>query len=170
MPPQGPRPTARKRAADAYRLRCTGRTWQEIADALKYGSPASAHAAVVKHISRMPAEDVEMARAMSAGNYRQVIGELYAVATRAKASNKLTTAVQALEAVANVQDKHDRLTGLHLIQPTKIDVNVTSAVAVIDNAEEQLRAILAARAPQIAIPAPAPTPATPVIDAEVIEP
>ncbi|NOR03674.1 hypothetical protein HGK72_26850 [Mycolicibacterium fortuitum] len=165
MPPQGPRPTARKRAADAYRLRCTGRTWQEIADALGYGSPASAYGAVAKHIERMPAEEIEMARAMSAGSYRQVIAQLYDVARKAKTTNKLTTAVQALQAIADVQDKHDKLTGLHIAVPTKVEVNVTSAVAVLERAEADLLAIAAENPPAIvAKSAPA------VIDAEVVEP
>lgn len=168
MPPQGPRPTARKRAADAYRLRCTGRTFQEIADALKYGSAASAHAAVKKHIERMPAEDQEQARAFSAGNYRQVMAELYGIATRAKASNKLTTAVQAMEAIANVQAKHDQLTGVQAPVTTKVEVSV-SAGAVLERAEADLLALAALHQP--AIPSMPPPVAIPsVIDAEVIEP
>lgn len=145
-----------------------GRTWDEIAKATGFKTHGSAFNAVKGHIKRMPAEDQELARAFSAGTYRQVIARLAAVGVRAEAANKLTTAVQAYEAAANVQAKHDLLTGVQAPVTTKVDVNVTSAVAVIDNAEEQLRAILAARAPQIAIPAPA-APTAAVIDAEVIE-
>lgn len=168
MPPNGPRPTARKRAADAYRLRCTGRTFQEIADALGYGSPASAFTAVKKHIERMPAEDQEQARAFSAGNYRQVMSELYGIATRAKAANKLTTAVQAMEAIANVQAKHDHLIGIEAPTTTKVEVSV-SAGAVLERAEADLLALAAQRpvpAQQFAISAPVPA----IVDAEVIEP
>jgi hypothetical protein len=107
----------------------------------------------------MPPEDQEIARAYSAGNYKQVIAQLYEVAARAKKLDKLTNAVQALDAIANVQDKHDRLQGLHVVIPTKVDVNVTSAVAVIDRAREELHAIAAKQ------------PATlPIIDAEVVHP
>ena len=138
------------------------RTWDEIAGALGYGSPASAFKAVAAHIKRMPPEETEMARAFSAGNYRQVIAELYSVAAKAKTAGRLTTAVQALEAAANVQDKHDRLTGLHVVVPTKVDVNVQhSAVAVIDRAKEELLALVAKQQPA----APA---ALPVIEAEVL--
>lgn len=160
MPPIGDRKTARQRAAEAYRLRCMNRTWDEIATALKYGSPASAFKAVAGHIKRMPAEEAEMARAFSAGNYRQVIAELYSVAAKAKSANRLTTAVQALEAAANVQDKHDRLTGLHVVVPTKVDVNVTSAVAIVDRAEAELLALAAKQQPAN----------LPYIDAQVVEP
>lgn len=160
MPTSGPRSAPRKKAADAYRLRCTGRTFDEIATALGYGSPASAHKAVIGHIKRMPAEDQDMARAFSAGNYQQIIAELYSVAARAKTAGKLTTAVQALEAAANTQAKKDQLEGLHIAVPTKVDVNVQhSAVAVIDQAKEQLLALVAKQ------PQPA---ALPVIDAEVV--
>lgn len=160
MPTSGPRSAPRKKAADAYRLRCTGRTYDEIATALGYGSPSSAHKAVLGHIKRMPAEDREMARAFSAGNYSQIIAALYDVATKAKTANRLTTAVQALEAAANTQAKKDNLEGLHIAVPTKVDVNVQhSAVAVIDQAKEQLLALVAKQ------PQPA---ALPVIDAEVL--
>lgn len=154
MPPIGPRKDARTRAAEAYRLRCMNRTWDEIATALGYGSPASAFKAANGHIKRMPAEDQDIARAYSAGNYKQVIAQLYEVAAKAKTVGKLTTAVQALDAISNVQDKHDRLQGLPIAVPTKVDISVTSRVAVLDRAEEQLMAI-AQRRPN-------------VIDAEVI--
>lgn len=154
MPPVGPRKDARTRAAEAYRLRCMNRTWDEIATALGYGSPSSAFKASNGHIKRMPAEDQDLARAYSAGTYKQVIAQLYEVAARAKKLDKLTNAVQALEAIANTQDKHDRLEGLQIAVPTKVDIQVTSRVAVLDRAEEQLMAI-AQRRPN-------------VIDAEVI--
>lgn len=142
-------------------MRCTGRTLQAIADELKYGSPSSAFKAIAKHIERLPAEDQEKARALSAGSYEQVMARLFAVGVKAEAANRLTTAVQAYEAAANVRAKHDALKGIQAPVTTKVDVQVTSAVAVINDAEERLRAILAARAPQIAIPA--------IVDAEVIE-
>ncbi|SKV05611.1 Uncharacterised protein [Mycobacteroides abscessus subsp. bolletii] len=165
MPPDRPRADSRKRAADAYRLRCMGRTWDEIAKATGFKSHASAFNAVKKHIQRMPAEDQELARAYSAGNYRQVIAQLYEVVARARTANRHTTAVQALQAIADVQDKHDKLTGLHIAVPTKLEVNVTSAVAVLERAEADLLAIVAENPRALAAKA-----AQPVIDAEVVEP
>lgn len=167
MPPDRPRKASRQRAAEAFRLRCRGRTLQEVADELGYGSPAAVHNAVQKHISRLPAEDRDMARAYSAGNYKQVIAELHEIGARAKAQNRLTTAVQAQEAIANVQAKHDHLIGIEAPAVTKVDVQVTSAVEAIASAREQLLAIAKARQPVVAIPPGGPV--TEVIDAEVVE-
>ena len=160
MPTSGPRSAPRKRAANAYRLRCTGRTFDEIATELGYGSPASAHKAVIGHIRRMPTEDQEMARALSAGTYQQVIAELFAVAKKATESGRLPPAVQALEAAANTRHKNDHLQGLHVAVATKVDVNVQhTAVAVIDRAKEDLLALIAKQQSAAALP---------VIEAEVI--
>lgn len=160
MPPDRPRADSRRRAAQAYQLRCMGRTWDEIAQTTGFKSHGAAFTAVKKHIERMPAEDQAVARAYSAGNYRLVIAQLYEVVARARTANKPHTAVQALQAIADVQDKHDKLVGLHIVQPTKIDVTVTSAMSVIERAEQELLAI-ASQQPAYALP---------VIDAEVVEP
>lgn len=160
MPPTGTHADAQKRAHDAYRLRCTGRTWDDIAKAKGYKSPAGAFKAVKRYVERMPPEDQAIARAMSAGNYRLVMSQLYDVAASAKAQNRTTSAVQALQAIADVQDKHDRLVGLHIVQPTKVELTVTSAVSVLERAEEELLAIAGQHAATYALP---------VIDAEVIE-
>lgn len=164
MAPQGHRADARKRASQAYNLRCMGRGWQEIADATGYKSAGAAFTAVKGHIERMPAEDQEISRAYSAGSYRLVIAQLHEIVAKAKAMNKPHTAVQALQAISEVQDKHDRLIGLTVAPSTKVEVTVTSAVAVLDRAEEQLLAI-AGQQPQAAIAA-----SLPVLDAEVVEP
>lgn len=131
MAPIGPRPAARQRAADAYRLRCTGRTFDQIATEIGYGSPAAAYNAIRKHIERMPAEDQALSRAFSAGNYRQVIAALYDLADRCKTLGRTTGEVQALEAIANVQDRHDKLQGLHIAVPTEVNVNVKSSVEML---------------------------------------
>lgn len=138
MAPIGPRPAARQRAADAYRLRCTGRTFDQIATQIGYGSPAAAYNAIRKHIERMPAEDQALSRAFSAGNYRQVIAALYDLAERCKTLGRTTGEVQALEAIANVQDRHDKLQGLHIAVPTEINVNVQSVAEVLTTARSKM--------------------------------
>lgn len=157
MPPIGPRKDAQKRAADAYKLRCAGRTWDEIARVTNFKSHASACNAVKAHIARMPAEDQELARAFSAGTYRLVVAQLFEVAARARETGKPHTAVQALQAAADAQAKHDQLTGLNVMVPTKVEISV-SAAAVLERAEQELLAIAATQASVL-----------PVMDAEVVE-
>lgn len=169
MPPIGPRKDARKRAADAYRLRCTGRTWDEIATELDYRSHGAAHDAVKSHIARMPTEDQDMARAFSAGNYRAVVAKLHDLADRCKELGRTTAEVQALDAAASVQERHDKLMGLHIAVASKVDVNVHhNAAELIESTREQLRA-LAQQQPAIAAPQIPTGPQLTVIDAEVIE-
>lgn len=166
MAPNGPRSEARKRAAEAYRLRCLGHTWDEIANRTGYKSHGAAHTAVTKHIERMPIEDQAMARAFSAGNYRAVVAKLHDLADRCKALGRTTAEVQALDAAASVQERHDKLLGLHIAVAQKVDVNVQhSAAGVVEAAREQMRQVLAAK--QGALPAPQPA-TMPVIDAEIV--
>ncbi|GAS98825.1 uncharacterized protein RMCC_5790 [Mycolicibacterium canariasense] len=162
----GPRAHSQQRAANAYKLRCTGRTYDDIANTIGYGSPASAFKAVQKHIARMPAEEQDMARAMSAGTYLNVVARCFAVAEIAERQGKPHTAVMALDAAAGAQAKHDALRGLNVPVTQKVDVNVQhSAAGVVEAAREQMRQVLAAK--QSALPAPQPNP-MPIIDAEIV--
>jgi putative SOS response-associated peptidase YedK len=136
-----------------------GRTLQEIADAKGYGSPAGAYNAIQKHIQRMPPEEQATARAYSAGGYKLVVAQLWEIFAQAKRSQEHSAAVAAARAIADIQDKHDRLLGIVPAAAAEVTVRVQSAVAVIDRAEEELLAIAAAR--RAADPA--------VIDAEVVE-
>lgn len=163
MPPVGPRNEARKRAADAYKLRCAGRTWDEIARATGFKNHSSAVHAVKSHIARMPAEDQELARAFSAGTYRLVVAQLFEVASRAREVGKPHTAVQALQAAADAQAKHDQLVGLNVPVTQKVELSVTAA-AILDRAEAELLAIAQAQQPAVAVGFDAG-----VIDAEVVE-
>lgn len=168
MPPIGPRNTARKRAAEAHRLRSLGRTWDDIANTLGYGSPASAYKAATGHIARMPREEQDIARAYSAGNYRQIIAALHDLAGRCAKLGRTTAEVQALAEAAAVQERHDKLMGLHIAVASKVDVNVHhNATELIESAREQMRA-LAQQQPSIAAPQPSTGPALRVIEGEVL--
>lgn len=160
MAPIGPRKDARQRAHKAYLLRCTGRTWHDIAEALGFSSPASACKAVTTHIQRMPVEDQAMARALSAGHYRVVATKLHSIAAKAEATGKLTTAVQAYQTALDAQERADKLAGLPLMQPQEVNVHVhQTATAVVDQARQELLAIAAGRQASGVLP---------VIDAEVV--
>lgn len=168
MPTSGPRTNTRKRAADAYQLRCQGRTYDNIATELQYGSAAAAHKAVVGHIRRMPPEETEMARALSAGTYSAVIAGLHDLAKRCKALERTTAEQQAWEAIASTTERRDKLLGLHIAVASKLDVNVHhNATELIESTREQMRAIAQQ---QSAIPAPQPQtqPALTVIEGEVL--
>ena len=154
MPPRGPRSEARERAKRAYQLRCQHKTWDDIAAACGYASPASACKAVIRHIQRMPPEEAEMARALAAGTYRNVISKLYEVAEDAHRRGKHTPAVQALEAIANVQERHNKLLGIQPVATTEVNVNV----APIEELRTRLLDALKARADRAEI-----------VDAEVVE-
>lgn len=163
MPPIGPRPQARQRAAEAYRLRCMGRTLAEIADAKGYGSPSAANNAIKKHIQRMPPEEQASARAYSAGGYKLVVGQLWEILANAKRAGEHNSAIAAARAIAEVQDKHDRLLGIAAPPVTEVNVTVhQSAAAVIDRAEEELLALTRQARPAIAPAGPE------VIEAEIV--
>lgn len=89
----------------------------------------------------MPAEDRAIARAFSAGNYQMVIAQLHEIAATAKRAGHTRTAVEALTAIAATQDRHDKLTGVHIAVPTEINIHVTAA-QVISDARERLLSIV----------------------------
>lgn len=160
MAPNGPRKTARERANNAYNLRCIGRTWPEIARAENYGSPGAACTAVRRHIDRLPKEDQDLARALSAGTYQLIKAKLFELASSSQRKGHERSAQEAMVAAAAVQEKHDRLVGIQA--PTKVDVTVTgTAVAVLERAEAELLAIAQSQQRGSDLP---------VLDAEVVEP
>lgn len=126
-----------------------GRTWSDIAQVSGFASAGAASTAVVGHIERMPAEDQATARAFSAGNYRLVIAKLYEVVARAHTAGKPHTAVQALQVIAEVQDRHDRLTGLHVMVPTQVHVSVQSMTEVLADTRSRLQAAIDAAPPDV---------------------
>lgn len=168
MTATGPRHLARRRAHEAYRLRCQHQPWDRIAEKTGFKSAASAYKAVKRYIERMPAEDRAMARALAAGNYQIVMGELYTLAAMAKAEGNVPAATKAISEVAVVQERHVKLTGLQEPVAQKLDVTVhQTAAAVIDRAEAQLLELMATR-PAVQAPTLEPQPPA-VIDAEVVE-
>jgi len=166
MPTAGTHAQARKRVQRAYKLKCTGRTWTEIADTLGYSGPGSACKAVTTWLAKQPPEKLADARHYAAGSYRLVLTQLWDLTKTAKDAGKINDAVTALKAIAEVQDKHNRLLGIAPTAATEVTVNVGagSAAAIIEQAEQQLLALAAAH------PAPAQLAPLPILDAEIIEP
>lgn len=165
MPPQGTHTNSRKRAEEALRLRCRGRTWQEIADELGFKSRGSVTTAVKRLILRDPPEDIATTRTYTAGAYRQVTTTLFESLEAAKAAGDHTAVATLGRAIGEIQEKHAKLTGLHIpvVQQKEVEVNVqinTTASAVIDQAEHDLLAIAAGSKDAGLLP---------FIDAEVVE-
>lgn len=146
MPPNGPRKDARKRAAQAFQRRCMGQTWQQIADALGYRTRSAAHIAVRDHINRLPTEDRDHARTISAGTYDALKEQLWNTLTNALNDGKNDTAITAARTIADIQTRRDKLLGIEATPATDITVTVNdTAAAVIDRARTELLAIAAAR-------------------------
>ncbi|CAA0136336.1 Uncharacterised protein [Mycolicibacterium vanbaalenii] len=161
MPPTGPRADARARAEAALRLKCRGRTWQEIADELGFKSRSSALHAVKRLMLREPPEDVLAARTFTTGAYRQVTAALFDSLEAAKKAQDHEAVVSISRAIAYVQDKNARLTGQQIPVAQEVDVNVqvhSTTHAVIDQAERDLLAIVGGRQGQL-----------PVLDAELVD-
>lgn len=105
-----------------------------------------------------------MGIALAAGTYSMVIAQLAQVAARAKQTDKLTNAVEALRAIADVQERHCKLTGVQAEVAPQINVTVAPVVA-LEQAEQAMIAHLE-RQPQLP---QAPAVGPDVIEAEVIE-
>ena len=162
MAPIGPRADARARAEEALRLKCRGRTWQEIADELGFKSRSAALTAVKRQMLREPPEDVLAARTFTAGAYRQVTASLFTSLEKAERDGDHEAVVSISRAITYVQDKHAKLTGQQVVvaQEHHVDVQVTTtADTVIDEARRNLLAIAAGRNDAGILP---------VIDGEVI--
>jgi len=164
MAPKGPRSDARARAEEALRLKCRGRTWQEIADELGFQSRSSAAKTVKRLMLREPPEDVITARAYTVGAYRQSISSLFRQLEKAEAANDTEAVIAINRAIAYVADKNAQLTGQKIPVTQEVDHNVTlevntSASAVLDSAEKDLLAIAAGHRDAGRLP---------VLDAEVV--
>jgi phage major head subunit gpT-like protein len=137
-----------------------GKTWTDIATQLGYSGPGSACKQITTWARKQPPEALSEHRMYSVETRRMVMTQLWELTATAKRDGKISDAVTALRAIADIQDRQDRILG---IQPTpaEITVNVTgTAASVIDQAEQQLLAIAASAVAQ--------QPAL-VLDAEVVE-
>lgn len=165
MPPNGPRSDSRARAEEAFRLKCRGRTWQEIADELGFKSRSSALNAVRRMMLREPPEDLETKRAYTVGAYRQVASTLFKSLEKAETAGDHEAVVSIGRAIAYVADKNAKLTGqqVPVAQEVEHNVNVqvtSTATAVVEQARQDLLAITAGRHDAGLMP---------VIDAELVD-
>jgi hypothetical protein len=157
----------RERARQAFELRARGQTWAKIADTLNYSSPAAAYKAVQKHANKRPPERIDTNRKLSIHNRHNAIEYLWALAKAAGSAGRYADAANVVSRIVDAQDKLDRITGVAMAPLTEITVNVggSSAVAIIEQAEQQLLALASARPTPPAALENGPEP----IDAEIID-
>lgn len=150
---------ADQRAEQAHELRCRGWTWQEIADALGYGSRMSAEKARSLWLRRHPADPIAVTRRETADGLAALAARIIE-AVDALPANKAATvfaAVNAAKSAAEVLEKRAKVLGLHVPVQASVDVTVhASPTAVLERAEAELLALCAPEDPNI-------------IDAEVVE-
>ncbi len=109
----------------------------------------------------MPPEELAMARALAAGTYGMVISQLSQVAVQARQTGKLTNAVEALRCIADVQERHCKLTGVQAVVPHQVEVTINESPAtVLRRQRDELIAQMQQAAIQQALP---------VLDAEVVD-
>lgn len=150
VPPDRPRADSRARAEAAFKLKCRGRTWQEIADELGFKSRNSALNAVRRMMLREAPESLETRRAYTVGAYRQSLASLFRTLEKAETANDVEAVVSIARAIGYIADKNARLTGqqIPVIQEVEHNVHVevkTTATSVIDQAEKDLLAITAGK-------------------------
>lgn len=146
------RQDSHRRAERAYRLRCVGRTWQEIADTEGFKTRRGAQLAVQRHLAREQPESAEDQRRTASDGLRITKSVLFATLADAKQRGDSQALVSAAKAIADIIENDARLNGLHMPQRTEVDVNVSADPrAVIDRLESELLALVAQREPRTAI-------------------
>jgi hypothetical protein len=155
------REDSRRRAERAWRLRCVGRTWQEVADAEGFHSRRAAQLAVQRHLAREIPESPEQARCAASDGLRITRSILFASLAQAKKDGDTQAVVAVARAITDNIDRQAKLLGLHVPVAQQVDVRVhQSASAILDRAEAELLALVP----------PQPRPAVlPVLDAEAVE-
>lgn len=129
--PTGNRSTTNARAEQAWNLRCTGRTWPEIARELHYGSANSARKAVTKWLQRNPNDDLETMRRASGAMLVNTTRKLDKALDAALEKGATRDAAELGKAIFDGIEKHAKLTGQHVVVPKQVDVKVTQTLTQI---------------------------------------
>ncbi|GAT16270.1 Uncharacterised protein [Mycolicibacterium thermoresistibile] len=150
------RKSSRARAENAWRLRVRGRLWREIAEELGYRSPRSAQKAVEDFLARTPPTDAETLRRAMGDGLTMIRQKLLDALDAAEEAGDHQAVATLGRAAADTIEKQAKLAGLHIAIPQQIELNVRSAAAVLERAEQELLAI-------------AQQPQSEIVDAEVVE-
>ena len=136
------RKNSRARAERAWRLRCAGRTWQQIADAENFKTRGAAYRAVHEFLKRNPPDDVITSRLATAEGLRMVQTTLFEALIDAKRARDNRAVVSIASAIQDNLDKQAKLMGLHISAPTQVNVTVQSAAEIISDARSRLLAAI----------------------------
>jgi hypothetical protein len=159
------RTASRKRAAQGWELRTKGRTWNEIATTLGWGSSAAAYNAVTKWIQQNPPDELAIMRRATGHRLMAITNDLLDSLAEAKDAGDHSAVATLGRAAIDAIDRYAKLTGQHI--PIEVNVNVTATQALADTRARLLEAIDSANEPA-AITAQAPLEVA-VIEAEVVE-
>lgn len=131
------------RAEQAWKLRCTGRTWPEVARELGYRRQDTARKAVAKWLERNPNDDLETMRRASGEMLMTTTRKLGQALDIALELEKTRDVAELGKAIFDGVEKYAKLTGQHVVVPTVVDVNVTQTVVeMITDTRAKLQAAI----------------------------
>ncbi|SON63378.1 hypothetical protein MSIMFI_04908 [Mycobacterium simulans] len=169
MAPDRSHQDSKLRAEEAFRLRATGRTWQEIADELGYKSHGAVQNAVTRLNRRTPYRAVESVRRSASEGLRIVRATLFEQFVLSRQNGDTKDLVSLACELRNNIAEDAKLHGAYAPVRSQVDINVhQSATAILDRAESELLALAERAERQHPPPANAVNPAN-VIDAEVVQ-
>jgi hypothetical protein len=139
MPPVMCRQDSRARAEQAFSLRATGATWQQIAEVLGFKSRGAAQTAVARHLDRTPADTPDTARRRSLESLRIIQATLFGRLAEATQRGDTDDMVALSRELRNTTAEVAKLVGAYAPAAVAVDVNVRqSASAILDRAEADL--------------------------------
>lgn len=163
MAPTMNRQDSRARAEEAFRLRACGRTWAEISETLGYRNRGSAQLAVKRLMDRTAPESPEQARAKADESLRITQSVLFTRLAAATQRGDDDTITSMAKEIRSTVAERSKLSGAYAPQRAELDVKVSAdPAAIIARAEADLLALIAEREQR-------QLPATPILDAEVVE-
>lgn len=137
------RKSSTARAEEAWRLRCTGRTWSEVATECGYRRHDTARKAVAKFLQKNPPDDLETMRRMSGEMLITTAKKLGQALDSALDADKTRDAAELGKAIFAGVGEWAKLTGQHITQPKQVDVTVTQTITeVIAHTRERLMAVI----------------------------
>lgn len=131
MPPVMSHRDSRHRAEQAWRLRCRGRTWNEIAEALDFKSRRSVQRAVATHLERNKPEAAEIVRRSMGEGLTMIREQLLDSLEEARAEGDHQAVATLARAATDSIEKQARLMGLHIAVATEVNVNVVQTMTEI---------------------------------------
>lgn len=131
MPPVMNRKASNKRCEQAWELRCSGRTWSEVAREVGYNSPQAALKAVKSWLEKNPPDELETMRRASGDMLTRGIDKLFKAMEVAERRGELRTLAELVKVAFDGIDKRAKLRGEWVAVPTQVDVTVVQTMTEI---------------------------------------